>query len=154
MTVAEGGPDAGTELTRCNIQSVHQEEIQLLKKDQMMNSVPRASGDNLNPCLVSAIWITGLIRLSSVSGHEKSDTSDHSFRLSRPFYTRSDSGAIALGHFHLCVRSQQCSHDLFQNPTDAWGPPSSFPLDHTSSLRSIRCAAAALILSATAVAPL
>lgn len=126
----------------------------MLKKDWMINSVPRASGDNLNPRPFSVCWITGLTRLGSVSDHEKSDMFDHSLRFSRPFYTRSDSRAATSGHFHLCVRSQQCSHDLFQNLTNAWGPSSSFSLEYASFLRSIHHAAVALTLTAIVIAPL
>ena len=57
-SVVEVGPDAGTGLTYCSVQSVHQEEIQLLKKDRKMNSVSRASGVKLNPHPVNTRKLT------------------------------------------------------------------------------------------------
>ena len=59
VSVVENGPDAGTGLTCCSIRSVHQEEIQLLKKDQKMNSVSTTSGVMMFLRLVSAGWILG-----------------------------------------------------------------------------------------------
>ena len=53
VTTVEEGPDARTGLTLYSIQSVHQEEILLLNKDQKMNSISCASGVKLDPCPVN-----------------------------------------------------------------------------------------------------
>ena len=108
-TTAEEGLDARTGLTLCNVRSVHQEEMQLLKKDGMMNSVPCMSSENLNPHPIRASWIIELARLSSVSGHEKSDASGRCLRHSGALCLWSDSRGGASGHLFLCVWSQQCS---------------------------------------------
>ena len=57
VSVVENGPDAGTGLTCCSIRRVHQEEIQLPKKDRKMNSVSTASGVTMFLRPVSAGWI-------------------------------------------------------------------------------------------------
>ena len=58
VSIVEEGPDAGTELTCCSVRSVHQEEIQLLKKDRKMNSISYASGVKLNPRPVNSRKLT------------------------------------------------------------------------------------------------
>ena len=54
VSIVEVGPDTGTGLTYCSVQLVHQEEIQLLKNDQKMNSISCASRVKLNPRLVNS----------------------------------------------------------------------------------------------------
>ena len=48
VSAIEVGLNVGTGLSYCTIRSVHQEEIQLLKKDQKMNSISRVLGVKLN----------------------------------------------------------------------------------------------------------
>ena len=59
VNAVEEGPDAGTGHIHCSIRSVHQEEIQLLKKDKKMNSISRMSGVTTFLRSVSAEWILG-----------------------------------------------------------------------------------------------
>ena len=59
VSVVEVGTGAGIGLTYCSVWSVHQEEIQLLKKDQKMNNVSTASGVTMFLRPVRAGWILG-----------------------------------------------------------------------------------------------
>ena len=59
VSAVEEGPNTGIRLNYCSIRSVHQEEIQLLKKDKKMNSISRMSGVTTFLRSVSAEWILG-----------------------------------------------------------------------------------------------
>ena len=65
VSTVEEGLDTGTRLTCCSIRSVHQEEIQLLKKDRNMNNISRALGVKLNPCPVNNRKLTEKDRTQS-----------------------------------------------------------------------------------------
>ena len=106
-TIAEEGPDAWTGLTLCNIRSVHQEEMQLLKKDQKMNSILHASGVKLNPRLVNTRKLNKKDRTQSYV------RSQCIGRVRSPFghfWTSLYSTELwftASGHFHRHIRSIQ-----------------------------------------------
>ena len=59
VSTVEEGPDVGTGLTWCSVQSVHKEEIQLLKEDRTMNNVSTTSGVMKFLRSVRAGWILG-----------------------------------------------------------------------------------------------